>query len=107
MSATADERSRAGFTLLGVSLIIFALISFAGKRKKTSSPRKAKKKSAGRKPKKTRTFDGKGYRFVASHQSKAAATKAAARLRKEGQTARVSPFRWSAGSRSLWGVFVR
>jgi len=106
-----SEGTRAGLTVLALAAGVVALISLAGSKThsgghRTRSPRK-KRKSTRKPTAKTKRFDGRGYTFSGSHHYKADATKAANALRKQGKSARVSSFRFSANSKPQWGVFVR
>lgn len=107
MTARDSESTRAGLIILALAGGIFALTALASKPSKSRSRRKPKKTRTTKTTSKTKTFDGKGYHFKASHHYKADADKAAARLRKQGQAARVVSFRWSSSSKPVWGVFVR
>lgn len=101
------EQTRAALLVVALGGAVLLLFSHgAGK----ARPRKGTKRSKARTGKptvKSKRFDGKGYSFAGSHQYKADATKAAESLRKQGKSARVTPFRWSANSKPQWGVFVR
>ena len=102
-----NEKTRAALLVLALAGAAVFLFSHGASKARPAKGRKRSKPRAAKPTAKSKRFDGKGYSFAGSHHYKADAQKAADSLRKQGKSARVTRFRWTANSKPQWGVFVR